>query len=141
MIWGDRLLDGETTGIGIWQASMNETHRTIDLIPKDVLIFDWHYENAEMTPAYFAIKGFNVVSCPWNRPDISQKQIDDMIRLRRDGSYAITTRCLGIIQTIWCAVPDFLLSYYSPSAYTIINDIKKEKKKKTSLKNQQVTLA
>lgn len=37
MIWGDRLIDGKTTGIGAWEASMNNTYRAIDLIPKDVL--------------------------------------------------------------------------------------------------------
>ncbi len=33
---GDRLIDGKTTGIGAWEASMNNTYRAIDLIPKDV---------------------------------------------------------------------------------------------------------
>ena len=42
MIWGDRLIDGKTTGMGEWEASMNNTHRAIDLIPKDVFICDWH---------------------------------------------------------------------------------------------------
>jgi hypothetical protein len=29
-IWGDRLIDGKTTGIGMWEASMNNTHRAVD---------------------------------------------------------------------------------------------------------------
>ena len=29
-IWGDRLLDGKTTGFGIWEASFNNTYRAID---------------------------------------------------------------------------------------------------------------
>ncbi|MBD3853778.1 MAG: family 20 glycosylhydrolase, partial [Acidobacteria bacterium] len=41
-IWGDRLIDGKSSGIGEWEASMNSTHRAIDLIPKDIVINDWH---------------------------------------------------------------------------------------------------
>lgn len=44
-MWGDRLLDGRTTGLGMWEASYNNTGRAIDLIPKDVTICDWHYEH------------------------------------------------------------------------------------------------
>src|SRR6266404_4902244 len=64
-IWGDRLLDGNATGLGEWEASINDTHRAIDLIPRDVVICDWHYERADPTAVYFAMKGLQVVSCPW----------------------------------------------------------------------------
>ncbi|MDH4090521.1 MAG: hypothetical protein OEV74_21405 [Cyclobacteriaceae bacterium] len=37
-IWGNRLLDGKTTGLGMREAAMNNTHRAIDMIPKDVVI-------------------------------------------------------------------------------------------------------
>ena len=43
------LLDGYATGLGMWEASHNETHMAIDLIPKDVVICDWHYERADKT--------------------------------------------------------------------------------------------
>ncbi len=56
-IWGDRLLDGKTTGLGMWEASYNNTHRAIDMIPKDVMICDWHYERPDKTAIYFAMKG------------------------------------------------------------------------------------
>ena len=77
MIWGDRLIDGKTTGIGAWEASMNNTYRAIDLIPKDVFICDWHYERAEQTAVYFAMKGFDVATCPWRKPQIALQQVDD----------------------------------------------------------------
>ena len=41
-IWGDRLIDEQTTGLGMWEASMNDTHRAIDFIAKDIVICDWH---------------------------------------------------------------------------------------------------
>ncbi len=43
-IWGDRLIDGITTGLGEWEASYNNTYPAVDLIPKDVVICDWHYD-------------------------------------------------------------------------------------------------
>src|SRR5690606_35293907 len=75
-IWGDRLLDAETTGLGMWEASANGTAPAIDLIPRDVVICDWHYERAEPTPAYFAIKGFRVLACSWNNPDAARAQLE-----------------------------------------------------------------
>ena len=70
-IWGDRLIDGKTTGMGMWEASLNNTHRAIDLIPKDIMICDWHYERPDKTAVYFAMKGFKVVTCPWRNPGSS----------------------------------------------------------------------
>ena len=61
-IWGDRLLDGKTTGFGMWEASMNNTGRAIDLIPKDVVVCDWHYDRADKSAVYFAMKGFRVIT-------------------------------------------------------------------------------
>ena len=52
-IWGDRLIDGKTTGIGMWEASMNNTWRAIDLINKDVMTCDWHYERPDQTAVYY----------------------------------------------------------------------------------------
>ena len=82
-IWGDRLIDGHSTGLGMWEASMNNTHRAIDMIPKDVLICDWHYERPDKTAVFFAMKGFDVVTCPWRRPDVGAAQWQDMIDFRQ----------------------------------------------------------
>src|SRR6185312_10061881 len=81
-IWGDRLLDGKTTGLGEWEASTNGTDRAIDLIPKDVVICDWHYNRAVPTPAYFAMKGFGVVACPWKKPGTAVSQLQNMLKDR-----------------------------------------------------------
>ena len=82
MIWGDRLLDGHTTGLGEWEASCNDTWRAIDMIPRDILICDWHYERADLTAVYFAMKGLPVVSCGHRQADVSVQQIKDMIKFR-----------------------------------------------------------
>ena len=59
-MWGDRLIDANTSGLNKWRASMNGTHPAIDLIPKEVVVFDWQYPTAEATAYYFALQGFRV---------------------------------------------------------------------------------
>ena len=112
-IWGDRLLDGKTTGLGEWEASFNNTHRAIDMIPKDVVICDWHYERADKTAIYFAMKGFRVVTCPWRQPLTAVTQINDMISFRHESTPEMSVRFLGIMETTWMRTSFFLSSYYA----------------------------
>jgi len=118
MIWGDRLIDGKTTGIGMWEASMNQTYRAIDMIPKEVFICDWHYKRADLTPVYFAMKGFDVASCPWNTPDAAATQISDMADFRKRSVPAMGNRFKGVIQTVWAGADGFLQIYHNPETYT-----------------------
>ena len=112
-IWGDRLIDGKTTGIGMWEGSMNQTHRAIDMISKDIFICDWHYERADPTAVYFAMKGFDVATCPWRKPELAKLQYEDMKRFRRNSTPEMSGRFQGIIQTVWSGADGFLQSYYS----------------------------
>jgi hypothetical protein len=111
-IWGDRLIDGRTTGLGIWEASYNNTYRAIDMIPKDVVICDWHYERADKTAPYFAIKGFKVITCPWRDPAVAVDQVNDMIGFRKQSTPEMTERFLGIMETTWFRTDAFLQGYY-----------------------------
>ena len=58
-------MDGKTTGLGMWEVNMSNTHHAIDMIPKDMLICDWHYKRTKPTAAYFALKGFDVATSLW----------------------------------------------------------------------------
>jgi len=111
-IWGDRLLDGTVTGMGMWEASKNNTHRAIDMIPKDVVICDWHYERADPTAVYFAMKGFHVITCPFNKPEVAVKQMNNMIEYRQNSTQQMSDRFLGIMQTVWSGTSSFLDEYY-----------------------------
>ena len=119
MIWGDRLLDGKTTGLGKWEASMNNTHRAIDMIPKDVFICDWHYERAELTSVYFAMKGFTVASCPWRNPKAATLQMQNMVDFRQQSPTDMRVRFHGIIQTVWSSVDAFTKIYYDAETYKV----------------------
>lgn len=112
-IWGDRLIDGKTTGMGMWEASMNNTHRAIDMIAKDVVICDWHYERADQSAVYFAMKGFGVVSCPWRKTESGRQQVADMLKFRQQSTAAMKNRFQGVVETVWAGAEDFLKQYYS----------------------------
>jgi len=111
-IWGDRLIDGKTTGIGEWEGSYNNTWRAVDMIPKDVIICDWHYERPDKTPVYFAMKGLSVVTCPWRNPESAVLQAQDMVKFREHSTPVMKERFMGIVQTVWSGTGQFLDSYY-----------------------------
>ena len=123
MIWGDRLIDGKTTGLGMWEASMNNTHRAIDLISKDVFICDWHYERADPTPVLFAMKGFQVATCPYTNPNLAATQLEDMLHFREVSTRATKPYFQGIIQTVWSGADQFVRSYYDPRTYERDNGV------------------
>ena len=100
-IWGDRLIDGKTTGMGMWEASENDTHRAIDMIAKDVVICDWHYERADPTAALFALSGFRVITCPWNNPEVTGSQLEMFDAFRSNAPDTIKERYFGFMQTVW----------------------------------------
>ena len=111
-IWGDRMIDGKTTGMGMWEASMNSTYRAIDLIAKDVMICDWHYERPDQTPVLFAMKGFPVVTCPWKNAENAIVQTQDMKRFRKYATTELKGRYQGMMQTIWNGNSSFLDEFY-----------------------------
>jgi Glycosyl hydrolase family 20, catalytic domain len=122
-IWGDRLLDGKTSGLGEWEASFNNTHRAIDLIPTDVVICDWHYNRPDKTAIYFAMKGFRVITCPWRQPSTAITQINDMVSFRRESTPDMSARFYGIMETTWTRTDNFLKSYYSVQPAVDPNEI------------------
>jgi hypothetical protein len=111
-IWGDRLIDGKTTGIGEWEGSFNNTYRAIDMIPRDVMICDWHYDRPDQTPVYFAMKGFDVVTCPWNNASSAAMQVQDMLKFRDHSSAEMKDHFMGMVQTVWSGAEQFLDSFY-----------------------------
>jgi hypothetical protein len=109
-IWGDRLIDGKATGIGLWEGSFNNTHRAIDMIPKDVVICDWHYERPDPTAVLFAAKGLQVLTCPWRNAENAVEQ-EKMMRLFIDGATKeMKPRYMGMLQTVWGPAGTFMES-------------------------------
>lgn len=114
-IWGDRLIDGKTTGIGEWEGSYNNTHRAVDMIPKDVMICDWHYERPDQTPVMFAMKGLSVVTCPWRNSGSAVLQARDMVKFRDHSTRQMRERFRGMVLTVWSPAEPFLDAFYGKS--------------------------
>ena len=117
-IWGDRLIDGSENGIGMWEGSLNKTAPAIDLIPKSVVIADWHYERPLPTPAYFALKGFDVVACPWRKPEVAEKQVEMMSALKANSTPEMAEKIRGMMHTVWSPAGAFMDEFkkHKPSA-------------------------
>jgi hypothetical protein len=109
LMWGDRLLDGDATGYGKWEAALNGTHPAVDLIPKDIIQVDWHYEKRATYPSipFFLEKGFRVLPAGWRNVEATQALY----------SYAhnfTDARLLGHLFTTWGSVKPGHLADWSP---------------------------
>ena len=75
MLWGDMLLDAKRwgpTGIGATNSNRGhygavDTHLALDLLPKDIIIADWHYSGVERFRSldHYRDHGFRTLACPW----------------------------------------------------------------------------
>ncbi len=111
-MWGDRFLNGDASGIGKWEASLNSTQAAIHTVPKDIMICDWHYESAAPTAALFAAEGFNVVSSPWRKSNVALAQLELIRSVRANANDAIAPRMQGVLQTTWVDAGAFIKAYY-----------------------------
>lgn len=111
-MWGDRFLDGSVTGLGKWQAAVNATEPAIRMVPKDIVICDWHYDSSVPTAAHFAIEGFPVVSSPWRRPRVALSQLEQLRLMRTSSPPEMAARSLGVLQTTWIGAGPFIKAYF-----------------------------
>lgn len=111
-MWGDRFIDGKASGIGDWEASGNDTAPAIDMVPKDIVICDWHYDNAEPTAGYFAMHGLRVVSSPWRKSEVALEQVKQIRAIRADANEQLRPRAYGMLHTTWCGCKAFIDAYY-----------------------------
>lgn len=77
LMWGDRLIDSKVHPYGRWEASDYGTAGAVDLIPKDIIICDWHYGQRDSYPSVpmFLEKGFRVLPAGWNKVDATEALI------------------------------------------------------------------
>ena len=98
LMWGDRLLDAKAMGYSEWEASANGTAPAIDLIPRDIILCDWHYGLQEEYPSvqFFQEKGFRVWPSSW-------KDKEPALALLKDARKKATERMIGHLCTTWYA--------------------------------------
>jgi hypothetical protein len=103
LMWGDRLLDSKALGYSEWEASRNGTQGAIDLIPKDIIMCDWHYLNQAEYPSVplFLKKGFRVWPSGW-------QPLDGALAFSRYSRQQKNPKNLGYLCTTWgkVKIPD-----------------------------------
>jgi len=112
LMWGDRLIDARKTDYGKWESSANDTAGAVDLIPKDIIICDWHYEsrdNYESIPMFLE-KGFRVWPAGWRKLESTKA----FIKYSRGLNNA---KMLGHLNTTWGAVPIKEIPTFEPIVY------------------------
>jgi hypothetical protein len=99
IMWGDRLIDAGRYDYGEWEASKNYTWPAVYMIPKDVVIADWHYEPRDSYPSLslFLDKGFRVLPTSWKDVEAGRRLIEEARGLDRPG-------LLGHLFTSWSKV-------------------------------------
>lgn len=106
LMWGDRLIDVNVHDYGEWEASKNGTAPAIDMIPRDIIICDWHYEVFDMgypSIKMFMDKGFRVLPTSWNDLEAERQLIEYSLDHYQDSM-------LGHLFTAWS-------KYQEPGSY------------------------
>jgi len=102
LMWGDRFLNSRETGYQEFESSANGTDKAIDMVAKDILVCDWHYEkqpNGYPSVEIYGTKGFKILISPWRY----QQNAENFI------NYAIEHdmgNVEGILMTTWCGSGD-----------------------------------
>ena len=96
LMWGDRLLDSKALGYSEWEASRNDTQGAIELIPKDIIVCDWHYEKRAEYPSVPLLleRGFRVWPSGW-QPLEAARALSEYVRQEKN------PRMLGYLCTTW----------------------------------------
>lgn len=96
MLWGDRLLDAGSLGYSEWEASKNGTAPAADLVPKDLVVCDWHYGKQTNYPSvpFLINKGFRVWPAGWQ--PLEATRAFSSYALQRKGGHLV-----GYLCTTW----------------------------------------
>ncbi|MBO0600590.1 family 20 glycosylhydrolase [Sporosarcina sp. E16_3] len=101
-MWGDRLIDSDETGYNNkFEADTFGTSKAVDLIPKDIIITDWHYLKHEIFPSIgiFLEKGFTVIPACWFDTESAVNFLADSQRQARE--LGADDRMPGMVMTTW----------------------------------------
>jgi len=108
-MWADRLLDAKSMGYGEWESAQNGTAGAVDLIPKDIVLCDWHYELRTNYPSvpFLVGKGFRVWPAGWKSLPAAQA-LSEFSRRQQ------SKQVVGYLCTTWGAVKISDLAEWPP---------------------------
>jgi hypothetical protein len=95
LMWADRVIGPKYQGYSRFDNARNDTSAAVDLIPRDIVMCDWHYDWKKDYPsiALLAGKGFRVWPAGF-LPLKAAQQLSDFALAQR-------TNCLGYLATTW----------------------------------------
>ncbi len=101
LMWGDRLISAKETGYDRWEASDSDTYTACDMLSRDIVICDWHYNKCEKYKSIDLLgkAGFKIMVSPWR----------DKSNLEAFLSYAAAHdkgHINGLLMTTWCGSGD-----------------------------------
>ena len=101
MMWGDRLLSSKETGYDRWESSDDGSESAINMISRDVIVCDWHYNRYEKYPSVdvFGKAGFKMLVSPWR----DKESAEAFLNYAKSHD---TGHILGTLTTTWCASGD-----------------------------------
>lgn len=134
MMWGDRLLNAEAFGYDNWEGDTFGTYKAIDLIPKDIVVIDWHYDEREKgypTPHFLMEQGFRVMPACWYKENVAEQLFT---QTKQDAqTYKLAHLFFGKLVTSW--------HNWDEQAFTqFINFKTEDKKEETELYTLYCTL-
>ncbi|OGV46002.1 MAG: hypothetical protein A2017_22215 [Lentisphaerae bacterium GWF2_44_16] len=102
MMWADGLLDTENFSeasfcqSGCYGGKPDYLSRAIDLLPRDIILCDWHYEPAKEFPTtlYLQKKGFETLGAP--NFEVNSFLFTNYAHAKR------TEKLKGMLATSWC---------------------------------------
>ena len=108
-LWADRLLDAQTMGYGEWESARSGTAGAVELIPKDIVLCDWHYERRTNYPSvpFLVGKGFRVWPAGWKSLPAAQA-------LSKFSRQQHSPQVVGYLCTTWGAVKIPALAEWPP---------------------------
>lgn len=101
LMWGDRLLPKNGTDYDPWESSDSGTDSALDMLSRDIIICDWHYNKYESYKSVdiFNEAGFKMMVSPW-RDKGSLERFLDYAKSHDKG------HILGVLMTTWCGSGD-----------------------------------
>ena len=101
LIWGDRLISTDETGYNEWEASSMGTERARELLSKDIVVCDWHYnlEKSYCSVDIFGKSGFEILVCPWH----NRAGAEAFINYAKGHDKG---HIKGLLMTTWCGSGD-----------------------------------
>jgi hypothetical protein len=113
MMWADRLQRADDFGYSDWEGDALGIWRAIDIIPNDIILLPWHYEDNEKGFAGIEMmleKGFSVLPAGWRSlPNTRALWNDALKRGKSAKEKGYKGKLCGMAVTCWAtATPEYL---------------------------------